>query len=283
MLKRLLRLTSIARLIDLRVVSNRQVALGSLAVAAAAGGYSLTHGESISQAVGLAVEAGLSVFLGWAIARELDPDNPRSALIALILAAMILLTEGRPYLPGVLGILLAARILVRSTGRPPTVIDLGILVALAAFGARSPEGVPTGLALGAALILDTRLVDPAPRRSLVAGVLALGSTLVAGTYFSSFRGSWTTPTTAQWILLAIIIAAVASTRVLPPTSTDDRGKIVLSRERLSAASWLSVATVAAALALVGGPAFAALAAAFAAIVGVGLPKVVRAPRDGPVA
>lgn len=278
MLKHLFRLTSIARLIDLRVASNRVVSMACLAVLAAVGGYSLSHGESITQAAALGVEAALSVFLAWAIARELDPDKPRSALFALLLAVLLLVTEGRPFLSGVLQVLLIARILVRSTGSPPTLIDLGVLVALAAFGAQNHEGVPIGLVLGGAVILDSRLQDPAPRRSVIGGILMIVSTLVSALYFGSLEADWTTPTTAQWILLAIIAAACACLDVPTPTSTDDRKRSVISRARLAAGTWMSVIAAAAVLAWAGGPAFAALSPLFAALVGVAFSRSLPQPQ-----
>lgn len=278
MLKHLFRLTSLPRLIDLRVPSNRVVALASAVALAAGMGYSLTHGESVAQAAALGIEGALSVFLAWAIARELDPDKPRSALFSILLAALLLVTEGRPFLPGVVQVLLIARILVRSTGSPPTLLDLGVLVALAVFGARVREGIPIGLVLGGAVIADARLHDPAPRRSLIGGTLILGGTLLAAWYFRSFEGSWTTPTTAQWILLAIIAAACACLDVPSPTSTDDRKQSVLSRARLSAGTWAAAAAGAATLAWVGGPAFASLGPLFAALVGVAFSRSLPKPQ-----
>lgn len=278
MLKHLFRLTSLARVIDLRVPSNRVVALASVLALAAGVGYSVTQGEPVAQAVALGIEYALSVFLAWAIARELDPDKPRSAFFSILLAALLLVTEGRPFLPGVLQVLLIARILVRSTGSPPTLLDLGVLVALAAFGARAHEGIPTGLILGGAVILDARLHDPAPRRSLIGGSLIIVSTLLAGWYFSSFEGSWTTPTTAQWILLAIISAACACLDVPSPTSADDRKRSILSRTRLSAGTWTAVAAGASSLLWVGGPAFASLGPLFAALVGVAFSRSLPKPQ-----
>ena len=58
--------------------------------------------------------AGGGTFLGWAIARELDPDRPWSAGVAAVLAFVVSFI-GDPML-AVAGVaLLASRIAVRST------------------------------------------------------------------------------------------------------------------------------------------------------------------------
>ncbi|NIQ96433.1 MAG: hypothetical protein GWN87_21235, partial [Desulfuromonadales bacterium] len=54
-------------------------ALGALAVA-------LLQEASISQALLFALVSALAAFGGWALGRELDPDDQSAAFVALVLA-----------------------------------------------------------------------------------------------------------------------------------------------------------------------------------------------------
>lgn len=271
MLRRILHLTSIVRLLDLRLTSNRAVVLACVVAAAASGTFVLFQGESPTGAARSAGEAGFGIFLAWALARELDPDNPRSALLAIVPAALILVS-GTPNLLAVLEILLVARILVRSTGKPPTLIDLTFLVVLAGFGARLAAGVPAGLALGCAVFMDSRLPNPAPRRNMFAGALIIAVTLLGAGYFGAWDGTRTIPTTAQWLVIALVVAALPAVKAPKPSTNDDRDKRRLLGTRLRWATWMSILPGLITLVWTGGPAVPALVGLWAAIISVALSR-----------
>jgi hypothetical protein len=266
MIRALGRLTSLVRLMDFRRASNRLIALASVIVSGSALGYGLYEGRSLLEAVARAVQLGLGVFLAWAIARELDPDRPESAAAATLIGAVLLFT-GSPRLGGVLAVLLVMRIVLRSPGRPPTVVDLVFLVALAAYNLPTPLGLPAAVALGIALVADSRLPEPAPAHVAMAGVVITLGVIAGGIYFGSFRIDWAEPTGWEWAFLALVGLALATLRVPAPAATDDR-RAPLSRSRLVWATWLGVSAGVATVVFTGGTAVPKLSPVWAALIAV---------------
>ncbi len=116
--------STLGRPVDLRVPTNRAIAvlsfLGLLAGSVTGQVRGLVWSEAVLQ--GLAW-AG-SIFFSWALGRELDPDHPSSAFLASAggLAGSILL--GPPSFLLSLWILLSARMITRSTGSEPGILDI---------------------------------------------------------------------------------------------------------------------------------------------------------------
>ncbi len=225
------RLTSTARNLDPRLPNHRVWMLA--AVAGAALTVALGQGEG---ATGRAFRGGLAVFLAWAIARELDPDETRTANLAALLAigAVGLLGAGNA-LPGVL-ILLTARLVVRSTGNPPTFVDhFVILPAWSFFAAGTVSGWLAGLILAFAVARDHRLPSPAPPRSLISAFLisaiASGGVLLK----DAFAPGWETPGAPEVALALIGLVAGASLRGYIPAAKADLTGEALDPFRLQSA------------------------------------------------
>jgi hypothetical protein len=130
-----------------------------------------------------------------------------------------------------------------------------------------PGGLAAALALAAALVIDTRLAPPAPPRGLVAGMVLLPSALLAETYLRGFGAEWTRPTTAQWVLAVLVLAAVAGIKVPAPHSSDDAGETLIL-QRLVRGTWLGVLAGLATLGWIGGPAIPGLVGLWAAVIAV---------------
>jgi hypothetical protein len=74
-----------------------------------------------------------SVFLTWALAREIDPDNDSAAFVGAGIILPGILYFGLPsFLAGLL-ILLSSRVLNRTVGPDPTIFDCGMIIGLAAY------------------------------------------------------------------------------------------------------------------------------------------------------
>lgn len=264
------RLTTTVRLIDPSVASNRLVAAAFAGVLAAMFALRLAGtDDTATQAAGAALAAALAVFLGWAIARELDPDRPVAASVS-IAATLVVLLAGEPRLGAVIALLLAVRIVAGTTGRAPTALDLVWLPAVAAYAGLSPGGIVAGLALAVALALDAASTRRA--WSVAAAVAAAAGTLAVAVAGDTIGPDPRAPDALQWILLAAgaFGAALMLARCPPPTSLGDLSREPLSRTRLLRARQLAVAVAIGTLAWLGGPAIAALASLSAAVVAVGL-------------
>jgi hypothetical protein len=214
----------------------------------------------------------VGVFLAWATARELDPDRPESATAATLIGTVLLFT-GTPRLGSVLALLLVIRIVVRSTGGPPTVVDLIFLVGLAAYCARRTDGLPAAVALGLALVADSRLPEPAPPHVAATGVVIALGTIAGGAFFGSFRIDWSKTTLTQWVCLALIGLAAVTLRVPSPASTNDRRK-PLSRDRLVWATRLGISVAVATVALTGGSAVPGLSPLWASLIAVAFLRLI---------
>lgn len=140
--------------------------------------------------------AGLAVFLAWALSRELDPDYDLSAFVAAALTTAGIFFCGLPDFGGLFWLLLAVRVVNRTTGLPATIFDsiavlgLGVWLSLRGNGGYAAltavafwldAGLPPAhgrqlaFAVAAALAAAVALAfQGAPALSLGAGAVALG-------------------------------------------------------------------------------------------------------------
>lgn len=221
-----------------------------LTLAGAIGGLVYPGDRTPARAV---FETALTVFLVWALARELDPDRPATASIAAVLGGAAALWTGDTSIVGLTGVMLASRILVRTTGAAPLLTDVLWVGVFVGALARDAYAWAAGLAAAAALALDTSLPHPAPGRRLwLAGAIGLSVTLTA-VLSGAMPDSWQPPSAAVLAVAVIATVAVLTARSLPLVSTDDRRRPLdparLRSGRLLVASALMLATLAGGTAL----------------------------------
>jgi hypothetical protein len=258
-MSRLTSITGIARIIDPRLRTHQF----HMAIAVLAGlvvmAVELEKGGSITEAIGPAANAGVTVFLAWAIAREVDPDETRTANLAAGLAVVARLLAGPGNLVALVMFLLATRIVVRSTGLKPTILDGLLFLPAAAFLAgRAVTGWMAALTLAYALAHDHRLPDPAGSYSLIAAFL-VSATASAGVILSGAFGSeWVAPAAAP---LALTVAGLVAGLFLPgyiPISKADYTDETLDFFRLRSARWVLMGGYLLAVVVGGGAAMAGL-------------------------
>lgn len=267
-------ITGLSRIIDLRYPSNRLAVL----VTMAAGSVGLAAGE---QRISAATSMAGAAFLGWAIAREIDPDRPITASIVAPVAAVVAwidLEQGHAPVVGALYLtLVAARILVRTTGRPPTNLDL--IVQLGIVGWLSAVSIAwiAGVALAVAVVLDTRVDPPAPPVNLWWGaLLGVVSSLAAGVLWAP--PNWVAPATREWVPMVIgLTGSVFLLRPEIPRSMPDHGSGPINPRRLVAGR-ITVVTTAVLTAVIGGASgVAALSPAWAALAVAGVARILSQP------
>lgn len=165
------RLTALGRPIDLSYPSNRW-AVGLMLLGLVALGL-------LTRSWLGAVTGALWVFSTWALGRELDPDEPRTATVsagAVLLALALARPEAFYLLHGMAatgGTMLAARLLGRTTGLKTRPLDLFTLVLTApVLGGLASRGLwPLAAVAGIASGLDA-VYDGKPARAWLGGVLA---------------------------------------------------------------------------------------------------------------
>jgi hypothetical protein len=191
------------------------------------------------------------VFVLWSLMREIDPDTPFTAHLAAVVGGVwVLLGYAGPGLLAAGGMILAARIVLNSTGRRPLITDLVVLAVYATVASTSRVGWVAGVGLAIAIYVDGRVSDGANVPWIVtAGAAALGATLVA-----TAAGAFSVDVVdVRPVLVAVVglVAMVAILRAPPePASLVDsrRFPIRLDRGRLHAArALISVLVFAAAI------------------------------------
>jgi len=274
----IVRVSKVVRTVNLRVPSNRFVAAASAAGFLAVLAREIAGGTPYINAGRAGMQIALSIFLAWAVARELDPDSTSSAGLAAFAGAAIYFM-GEAGMWSVAALLFAVRITLRSSGSAPNVFDLIWLPGIAALSAQSPGGWIAGLALAFALALTCRLPQKAPRRSLISAVVAVAAVAFVSLAKGALGPSFLRPTVAQSLVLAAALLSIPALRARPPKSVGDEDGHPLHRKRLTSARALALATGLLTTVWIGGRAVPELASLWAATIGVGV-TVLRGAHSG---
>ena len=267
-------LSALPRPIDPAYPSNRVALLGTLAF----GAVTLLLGRDWRQALGV----GGTAFLGWATARELDPDFPVSASVALGLAGAASLGQterGKAYtapavLPG-FAALSAVRILSATVGHPVSPQDaaaLSVQAGVAALaGYRTPALLPA-----AALALSGAQQDTLRPEAAWSAPAALGTGLLPTL---SRKPAQQRPCQIHGDLLSLIALSLTRRITAPetPDSRCDQAPVVVSASRLQASRALSLGALALGILRRESSALLPLAAA---CVGTGLRRSLDLPGKG---
>lgn len=174
---RIERLSSITRSIDRNYPTNRIIVEITLLFLLGTAGFQLILGKAISSALYSGLIAGASVFLAWAFARELDPDNELSAFFAAFLGCAGFMFFPSPFLLALFLEILLIRIINRSTGLPSKTSD-SIAVLLLSGWISSQGNWIFGLFTALAFFLDSFLPEP-NRQNRIFGVIAFIVSLLA--------------------------------------------------------------------------------------------------------
>lgn len=199
--------------------------------------------------------AALTVFLTWALVRELDPDHPLSALLGGVAAGGVSIATATASALALAALMLSVRLVVRSTGLRPLLTDIAVVGAAVGALSRTPLVWAAGLALAFAVALDTGLPEPAPQRNLwLAGAIGLAVTLTA-VLSDALRVSWSLPGATTTVLVAVALALVVTAPTDDLRSVTDYRPTPLHPERLRVARLLTVGALTLGT-LVGGAALA---------------------------
>lgn len=228
-MRRVTDFTHLGRALDFRLGSNRFAFLAPL-------GAGLVAYVLDTRDLRRAAAAALATFAAWAIARELDPDRPRSASVAALLAVPATVLFGVPAPAALFVALVTTRILARSTGLAPKTTDLAVVTLGSIAVADTPWGWAAGIVLAFAVVRDATLPGAPPVNAGLWGlVLAVGVT--GRVALAQGIGSWLVPDPASVFLLVVgAAAAVVVLEPLPILSLTDRTKQPLEPQRVREAS-----------------------------------------------
>ncbi|SDL80844.1 hypothetical protein SAMN05421823_108164 [Catalinimonas alkaloidigena] len=169
-----MRYSSLARPVDFRIWTNAVVVVAALVAVVGGTLYEVWQHQPLQDGLQKGIALGGSVFLGWALARELDPDHDVSGLVAGGLAAVGYFVWGGPHFAWLILLLLCLRIINRITGLPMRRTDV-LLAVLAGLWVLYRGEWMAGLLLALAFQNNSRLPDPQPEhRWWAMGSVALG-------------------------------------------------------------------------------------------------------------
>jgi hypothetical protein len=172
-----MKMTGIGRPLDFDNPFNRAVLFLTLAVTGCGIGFQWILGEGGIQSVLWGLGAGLTVFLAWALGRELDPDHNPSAFLASSLALIGVIIWGIPSLGLLLWLLIAVRIVNRTTGIAASIFDSLFFIGLGAWLSYQGSWI-VGLLTTVVLFLDS-LLPQGKRRQLILAVVSIGVSTTA--------------------------------------------------------------------------------------------------------
>jgi hypothetical protein len=251
--------TGLGRTIDLRLSSNRIAVIGAVLGTLGALALEWTRDGTIDLFGAGAI--GVSLFLAWAIARELDPDHPGSATVALVLAAGAL-ALGPPAAAIVAVILMSARVMTGTVGSRLRPADIAVLTLVAGYAGTRPE------AWGAIPFLLVAIVMARPQRPRVL-VALLGLASVGGVLLSGATPNpGALPTIAAGLIAVTVVAVALTVPAATVATRTDTGWDVINPWRVTLARLGAAFAIVAGSLLVADGGALALTPAIAALVGV---------------
>jgi len=178
------------------------------------------------------------VYIGlvWALGRELDPDHEITALIAATGGGLwVLAGFDTSAMPALLGLMVAGRLVLNSTGRRPLLSDyigMGVIAAAISFTLLGWVG---GFGMAIAMYIDDRMADEHRQMSIVSAALTALATSAVVTASRAFPQE--VPDARSALVVGIGLVALISVVREPeePVSTvDSRMKNLLAPGRLHA-------------------------------------------------
>jgi hypothetical protein len=158
--------------------------------------------EGLGSAAAFGLRISLGVFFSWAITRELDPDAPWAAMLAIALASAALWFWPFPHLKLFFLVLLLLRLVNRSTGVEAKILDVLLILALTGW-LLYEEQLIAGVFAALALWSNGRLPNPQPSHKYIAlGVVMLTSLAIM--YYPAQRMP---NELSMWINISIITIA----------------------------------------------------------------------------
>jgi hypothetical protein len=264
---------AVGRVIDPTYPTNLAIVLLSMVASVAGTIWHLVSGGALLDSALWGIAAGFVLSLTWALGRELDPDHDLSAFVGVGLALVALLLVDRPPLLVFVWLLVVLRIVNRTSGVPARFLDtLGVLT-LGAWLIWQGNWM-VGLITAVALLLDGLLPQPLRPHLFVSG-LAFAGTVVLSIFHGDMvmESGATMPVTVASVAMAGLFMVVIATSRKVRTVGDATGE-PLNPLRVQAAQALALATALLYAWWEGASGLAALYPVWAAMVGVGLYRLV---------
>jgi hypothetical protein len=170
--------SSLTRSLDMDYPDNRLIVLLCAVVFIASAVFRIVSGDHLVQGIIWGGRAALSIFFAWALAKEIDPDNPGSAITASAVGIPGLFFFNSSSLLVALFILFLLRMVNRTVGVPLTLPDSILIMLIGIYLVYTGKWM-YGIVMSIAFIMDATLKEPVRRHfpyaviSMAAGLFSV--------------------------------------------------------------------------------------------------------------
>jgi len=240
---RQLTLTTIGRPVDFSYPTNRAIAILTIGLMIAGTAIALIQDAAWGRALTSGFAWGAAAFLAWALCRETDRDRWFSAFIAVAFAVTSTALFGHPKFLLLFWFLLALRVVNRSTGNPPGILDFVAFYGIKLWLGFSLHWTIPLLTLPTMLFADLQRFSLPVRIGLplILPLSALVLGFVRGWHIVAPQWGWIELLVMIAVILALIPVIVSYRRVR--SVCDQAGKPLLPHRIQWALAWIAAATV----------------------------------------
>jgi hypothetical protein len=170
--------SSLTRPLDMDYPDNRLIVFVCAVVLIASTVFRIVSGDHPVQGIVWGGRAALSIFFAWALAKEIDPDNPGSAITASAIGITGLFFFNSSGLLAALFLLFLLRMVNRTVGVPLTLSDSILIMFTGIYLAYTGKWM-YGIVMSIAFLMDATLKEPVRRHfpyaviSLIAGLFSI--------------------------------------------------------------------------------------------------------------
>lgn len=211
---RMYKFTSIGRPVDPAYPTNKAILILMPLLGVLAGAWGLLQGQEMGEALQQALWTVLLVFISWALARELDPDDHAAAFSGMGTAFLVAMISGIPGILVAVATLGLVRIVNRSTGLTARRGDSIVVLMLTIAVIYTTDSPYFGLVAALAFILDGTLREP-KRMQWLFGLVCAGGTVV---YLVDHGGAVGLPgrpdALFEWLSLLVLLIFALNTLLL---------------------------------------------------------------------
>ena len=173
------RFSSIARPLDLKDKTNLIILILTIFTGVAGTFIKMPEGLTLLPSFLWGLSAAFMIFISWAISRELDPDYPYSAFVAVGLMglAVIFVQKLSPDFLLLLFLLLLFRLINRSVGPPARVSDSLLILGLGIWLSLDISWI-IAFIMAIAFWTDSSLPEPLNRQKIFGGISILAGSVI---------------------------------------------------------------------------------------------------------
>lgn len=229
------KITSIGRPLDKNYKTNRIISIISMLTLIVGFLYKLSSELNIVDSLLWSLGAGLTVFLTWALGREIDPDHDASAFIGTGLSVAGLVVFALPDFIAIFWFLLASRIINRTTGLPAKFQD-SVIVLLLGGWLLFQGNWGFGLATIFLFVLDSKAEPKNKKQWIFAALTAITTALLLNQVIWIKGFEWSHEWWIALIISLLFIPFVYSSKQV--TSKGDATNEPLRADRVQSAQLL---------------------------------------------